>query len=275
MLIPFGSLGEGLRRSPMASTRKETTRSDSSVVTKLHVADESVRGSASWRARQTMLASIGQALLIALILFTFLGAWNRNWRTPLSFSSDSMVFLMQSKSTMDNGWWWSNPRLSAPSTLDALAFPENTNVDQAIVWIVSRFTRNLALCVNLAWLAMVVLSGLTASSCMRKLGASTVASFTAGTLFAISPYAIYRNIDHFCLVIYLVPFAGSAALLLVSGRVPERWTWKDAGLLLMGSALLGFDYVYYAFFGCFFLSVAALAGFFNYRDKRILRAGTL
>ena len=49
---------------------------------------------------------------------------------------------MQSKSTVDNGWWWFNPMLGAPFGLDELAFPANSNVDQAIVWAVSRFVRN-------------------------------------------------------------------------------------------------------------------------------------
>ena len=42
---------------------------------------------------------------------------------------------MQSKSTIDNGWWWFNPMLGAPFGLDELAFPANSNVDQAIVWV--------------------------------------------------------------------------------------------------------------------------------------------
>ncbi len=145
---------------------------------------------------------------------------------PLSFSSNGLLALMQSKSTVDNGWWWFNPMLGAPFGLDELAFPANSNVDQAIVWAVSRVVTDPAAAINLAWGLIVVLGGLLASWCMRKVGASTSSSLVAGTLFALSPYAWYRNIDHFWMVIYLVPFACAAALLLASGRLPSGGTGR-------------------------------------------------
>jgi hypothetical protein len=231
-------------------------------------------GVVSARHRST-LAVLGQAILIAAALYLILDGWRRDFRVPLGFSSDSLVALMQSKSTVDNGWWWSNPMLSAPFVFDALAFPANSNVDQAIVWAVSRLVRNPAGAVTLAWMIMVVLSGLTASWCMRRLGASAVSSFVTGTLFALSPYAFYRNIDHFWMVIYLVPFPCSAALLLISGRRPEGWFWKGQGALLAGCCLLGFNYVYYAFFGCFFIGIAAIVGSLAHRNARIAGAGAI
>jgi hypothetical protein len=219
---------------------------------------------------------VGQALLIAAALyFIFLGGWRRDLRVPLQFSSDSLLALMQSKSTVDNGWWWSNSMLGAPFVLDELAFPANSNVDQAIVWTVSRFIRNAAASVTLAWAIMIMLSGMSATWCTRMLGVSGINSILAGTLFALSPYALYRNIDHFWMVIYLVPFPCAAALRLASGRPPARWFWKGCGGLLAGCALLGFNYVYYAFFACFVVGIAALAGCLASRDARILGAGAV
>jgi phosphoglycerol transferase len=224
------------------------------------------------RLRGAQIA-LGQALLITASLYFLVQGWNRDIRVPLSFSGDSLVYLMQSKSTVDNGWWWFNPMVGAPFGLDELAFPSNSNVDQAIVWGVSRFVRNAPAAVTLAWMLMVVLSGLSATWCLRRLGVSTASSIVGGTLFALSPYALYRNIDHFSLVIYLVPFACTAGLLLASGQPPERWFWKGCGGLLAGCALLGFNYVYYAFFACFCIGIAAIVGWLAHRDPRILRAG--
>jgi len=219
------------------------------------------------------LIALGQALLIMACLYLLLEGWHRDFRVPLRFSNDSLFYLMQSKSTMDNRWWWSNSSLGAPFALDELAYPSNSNVDQAIVWVISRFERNAAATVNLAWAALVVLSGVFATWCMRKLGASAISSLVAGTLFALSPYALYRDIDHFGLVIYLVPFPCAAALLLASGRPPQRWYWKGAAVVLAGCALLAFNYVYYAFFGSFCIGVGALVGYMARRDTRILAAG--
>jgi phosphoglycerol transferase len=223
--------------------------------------------------RLNILTALGQASLIGIILFVALEGWRRDFYVPLVFSSDSLVVLMQTKSTMDHGWWWSNPMLSAPSTFHALAFPANANVDQFIVFLISRFTHSVGLCINLAWICMLILSGLTATWCLRKIGIARNAAIVAGTLFAISPYALYRQIDHLVLVTYLVPFPAAAALLLITGRPPDRWYWRGSFGLLAGCALLGFNYVYYAFFGSFLLIVASVAGYFNWRDKRILFAG--
>lgn len=214
-----------------------------------------------------------QALLIVVCLYVFLHGWQRDIRVPLRFSVDSLPALMQSKSTLDNGWWWSNPMLGAPYALDERAFPNNSNVDQALVWMAGQGTRNIAAATTLAWTMMVVLSGLSASWCLRKLGASTVSSVMAGTLFAFSPYALYRNIEHFWLVIYLIPFPCTAALLLASGRTPARWFWQEWGAVLAGCLLLGFNYVYYSFFGCFCVGVATLVGWATHRSARTLAAG--
>ncbi len=216
-----------------------------------------------------------QAILIAAGLYLFLHGWTRDFRIPVDFSTDALFYLMQSKSTVDNGWWWFNPMLGAPLGFNALAFPSNSNVDQAIVWAISRAVPHAALAVNLAWLLMVVLSGLSASWCMRTLGVSTVSAIVAGTLFALSPYAIYRNINHFGMVTYLVPFASTFALVLASGSLPDRGDRKGYPFLLAGCALLGFNYVYYAFFGCFFIALGTLIGVLTYRQGRLLVAGGL
>ncbi|HST10537.1 MAG TPA: hypothetical protein VLL05_09165, partial [Terriglobales bacterium] len=220
--------------------------------------------------------AIAQSLLIVASLYVFLDGWRRDIRVPLSFSIDSLFYLMQAKSTIDNGWWWFNPLLGAPFGLDELAFPANGNVDQAIVWIMSLPIGNAITAVNVAWFVMVVLSGLAAAWCLRALHVTTASSFVAGTLFALSPYALYKNLGHFGMAIYLVPFVCTAALQLASGRLPERGYLKGAGLVLtVGCALLSFNYVYYPFFGCFFICVAAIVGFVTHRQWRIVRAAIL
>jgi phosphoglycerol transferase len=219
--------------------------------------------------------AIAQALLIAAALYLFIGGWQRDLAVPFGFSSDSLWFLMQGKSTLDNGWWWSNPRLGAPFAFDALAYPSNSNVDQSLVWIVGRFLSQPIAVVNLAWGLTVILSGLAATWCLRRLGVSAASALAAGTLYALSPYALYRHIDHFSLVIYLVPFACAAALWLESGRPMRVWPRRAPLVVLAGCALLGFNYVYYAFFGAFCVLAGALIGFVAHRDRRILASGAL
>jgi hypothetical protein len=239
----------------------------------LDTADDRVRARAV--RFQVPWLGAGQALFIAVSLFALFRGWQRELRFPLAFSSDTLWFLMQSKSTVDNGWWWSNPRLGAPFGLEVLAYPSNSNVDQAIVWAVSRVVTNAIASVNLAWAIMVVLSGVSATWCLRKLDVSAPNALVAGTLFALSPYALYRNIDHFSLVIYLVPFGCTVALWLASGQSLQAWPDKARHVVLGGCALLAFNYVYYAFFASFCILVGTLVGFFASRTPRVLAAGAL
>ena len=216
-----------------------------------------------------------QAALIAVLLYFLLEVWQRDLRVPLAFTSDTLWYLMQSKSTVDNGWWWWNPRLGAPLGLDEVAYPSNSTVDQALVRLVSLVIPNAIAAVNVTWALLVVASGLSATWCMRTLGASTLSAMVGGTLFALTPYALYRNVDHFALVIYLVPFACAAALWLANGEPHQTWGRTGRAVILTGCALLGLNYVYYAFFGSFCIAAAALIGYLSSRDRRLLASGAL
>jgi hypothetical protein len=216
-----------------------------------------------------------QGCAVLAIAFFGLGGFDRNFRIPFDFSGDTLVFLSQAKGTIDNGWWWSNPLIGAPFTLPALLFPSNTNVDQAIVGVLGLLIQDVSLNVNLAWLGILMLGGFSATFCLRSLGASRPAGFIGGLLFAISPYAVYRGLGHFSLVVYLMPFPAALALHLASGlrRLPPGRTVRL--VLLGGCALQAFDYTYYAFFGCFFIVVGSAAGWWMTRDRAVLRLGAL
>src|SRR5579864_9371780 len=131
--------------------------------------------------RDAAFIAICQALLIVGIVYVEIGGTRRNLHTPLNFYGDASFFLMQSKSTMDNGWWWSNPRLGAPFVFDELAFPANANVDQALVFVVSRLIHDPIGAVTVTWVLMVALSGVTATWCMQRLGVSRASAIAAGT----------------------------------------------------------------------------------------------
>ncbi len=226
--------------------------------------------------KQSAVAA-AQVVLILAAMFVFLDGRHRDIRVPVHFTFDSLVALMQSKSTLDNGWWWFNPRIGAPFGLDELAFPANSNVDQVLVWIVGRMVHDAITATNVTWILMVVLSGLAATWCLRRLGGSTSAAVVCGTLYALTPYALYRNIAHLWMVIYLLPFVCTLALLLATGRIQEIARGRNAGTLLLvgGAVVIGFNYVYYAFFAGFFIAIGAAIGYFGRRDGRVVRAGAI
>jgi len=211
------------------------------------------------------VAAIVDAAVACGLLLVFLAAWRRDFHVPLTFSYDALEYLVQTKGTVENGWWWVHPRLSAPGTFSQLLYPSNTNVDQAIVRLASVFSSDAGLVINISWMAMVVLSAAIASRCFALLGATRRSAAAAAVLFAFSPYALARNIDHFALAIYLVPLPCAAALLVASGRM-RRQTPSVQAALFAGCALVGFNYPYYAFFACFLIGVAALVAYLGDRD---------
>src|SRR6266481_671749 len=120
--------------------------------------------------RTILIAALAEAAVTLAVLFVLLTGWRRDFRVPLSFSYDALEYLMQVKGTIENGWWWVHPRLSAPGAFAQILYPSNTNVDQAIVWIVHLFTRDPAFVINASWMIMVVSSGLIDSGCLALLG---------------------------------------------------------------------------------------------------------
>ena len=67
--------------------------------------------------------SIAYLAALCVLIFWLLGGPGRDFRVPIRFGVDSLAYLTQTKTTIDTGWWWSNPRLSAPSTIECAPVP--------------------------------------------------------------------------------------------------------------------------------------------------------
>ena len=225
------------------------------------------------RSRQA-LRLIAEAGSLLFLLFFFLGGLRRDFLVPLDFNGDALEYLMQVKGTIENGWWWVHPRLSAPGVFKQVQFPSNPTVDQAIVWVVHLFTSEPGLVINLSWMIMVVLSGLVASRCLVILGISASVARATGLLFAFLPYALMRHINHFSLAIYLIPIPCTVALLVSTGRWTHVSTTGRWGLGI-GCALVGLNYPYYAFFASFLILAASLLVLVSDRNIRDASTGVL
>jgi len=193
---------------------------------------------------------------------------------PLRFGGDSLVYLAQIKATIENGWWWFNPAIGAPQGFEALLFPSNSNVDQALVWILRWFSRDAMAVANATWMLLVGLSAVTAFWSLRSLAVSRAVAASCGVLFALTPYALYRNIEHLALVTYLVPPVSALGLHLATADA-KGLRWRQCRGLVAGAILLGFNYIYYAFFGCFVLLVSVLIGWASSRRLAVVRHGAI
>lgn len=212
--------------------------------------------------------------VVALLVVGFeLGAGSDLFRVPLSYSGDGLFYLGQTKSTIDHGWWWSNPSIGAPFGYPALIFPQNANVDQAIIWLIARFSHDLGVVQNVGWMAMIALGAAIGRWCFRRLGLSQVGAAGAGIVFALSPFVFYRNVTHFALATYLVPFPAAAAVLLAGAARERSWPTTRWVGLVAGCFLIGLNYIYFAFFGAVVLAAGALVGALRSRSSAPLKAG--
>jgi phosphoglycerol transferase len=218
-------------------------------------------------------AWLAPPLFVLLVVGFELGAGGDQFRVPLSYSGDGLFYLGQTKATIDHGWWWSNPSIGAPFGYHALTFPQNANVDQGILWLIARFTQDLGVVQNAGWMAMIAFGAAIGRWCFRRLGVSQVGAAGAAIVFALSPFVFYRNVTHFALATYLVPFPAAAAVLLAGAPRDRLGPITRWGGLLAGCFLIGLNYIYFAFFGAMLLAAGAFVGALRSRSSAPLQAG--
>ncbi|MGC9969656.1 MAG: hypothetical protein ABSE56_03595 [Bryobacteraceae bacterium] len=215
---------------------------------------------------------IFQILAIGFGLVAMLDLTRIDLSVPFNFAGDSVFVLSSITAIVRTGWYWSNPVLSAPFVSPVISLPANSSVDYAVAWVVSRFSSAPGLIGNVAWLTFFFLTAITASYCLRQLRIRASISALAGTLYSFLPFAFYRNISHFQLSFYLVPFVCALAIQVSSGERPGK---RSLAVLILGSTLLGFNYSYYACFGILSLGVALLIAALRGNARKVALVGLL
>jgi phosphoglycerol transferase len=210
------------------------------------------------------------AVVVILTLIIELKLPGRNVTVPFVFQGDTLHHLLIVKAMIEQGWWWHIGRLSAPFSLDMISFPVGGNVDYALMWILARFSNRPGLVLNVFWLGSVVLTSISAAWSFNRLGVLAELSFAAGVLYGLIPQTFYSATSHLMLVKYLLPPVLVLAVFLFAA---EAWP-KNRGIqtaLFTATALLGFNYVYSAFFAGFCLLCGGTLGYLRSCDIRILK----
>ncbi len=195
--------------------------------------------------------------VVGLICF-FYRVPGERWEVPIVYHGDAFHHLLIAKSLIAHGWWWNVPELSAPYGLEMVVFPVGGNLDYLIMTILARVIPTPGGLVNVFWIFSVALAAVTACWSLKRLKISTPIAFVVSVAYACLPHVFYRNVMHLMLVTYLVPPVAAWTVLLITGG------WRslsrlERGVFLAFCALLGFNYVYTAFFGCVCLGTAGIA----------------
>jgi phosphoglycerol transferase len=210
------------------------------------------------------------------MLVLILAAWavrlaGYDLRVPLNYQGDTLWFTSLVKGLITHGWAFGNPDLSAPYTLDTVAFPSISSFDWVVMKALSLFYRDAAVVLNCFWLLSLVLTAWTASVAFLLLRAHPWVAFAAGVAYALLPFALLRNVTHISLVYYTVPLLGLLVINIAMGGFGDE---RDRDVRFAGYAgalVQGFNYLYFSFFAAGLLVFAGVVSLARDRKIRMLR----
>jgi phosphoglycerol transferase len=190
-------------------------------------------------------------------------------RVPIAYSGDGLFFTVLVRAIKEDGLLHAT-RIGAPFGSDIVDWPIGMWLPWGIMAALMAALDEPGTAINLYWFATVVASGLGATYALRRLRVPPVLAFVLGILYACQPYTFYRNVLHVNLAFPLVPLLALLCL-RVAGTRPQDETRGERALTLAACAAQGFCYVYYSFFACLLLVIAAPIGWLRTGSARLAR----
>jgi len=238
------------------------------------------------RALKTGSAYLVVVCLCAFALFSVLHLKKASLSIPLNSTWDAYFYTAWVKNIVE-GHYNVNPHLGAPEAQLMYDFPLPHTTHWLVLKFLSLFNRNFAVVLNVYFLLTFPMMGILSVITFRQFGTGYPAAILGGVLFAFLPYHLIRAESHLTYSsYYMVPLMVLVLLWLCSGvplfrwDLPEQtragpWITKKGIASLVICALVACDTPYQAFFGAFFLIVAAAMAHFRYRQSRLRSAAIL
>jgi phosphoglycerol transferase len=231
------------------------------------------------------ICAYGSAAAISIsAAFFLLELWKADLRVPFDYDGDSLLYSLMIKSTLDHGWFWTNPSVGAPGALLLYDFPASAHdsFHLLVIKLMSVFTSDWALLTNLYFLLGFPLTALSAMAVSRHFGIGRRTAIVGSVLYAFLPGRLLKGETHvFMDVFYQVPLAILVVLWVCGDRPPllqANATGKRSIALTLRDtrsyvalaicALSASTSLYYAFFtACLLLAGGAWASI----ERRTLR----
>jgi phosphoglycerol transferase len=214
------------------------------------------RGIWRWTWELTAVASATFA-----VVFVIYQPWGSRVRLPISYGQDATFFATVAKNIAKTGSYHATDRLGAPYGQELYTFPPGGDRFHHLVqWVISRFTSDGFLILNLYyWLSFVAIA-IVAFIVLRNLRVGPLVAGGASVLYSVLPYHFWRTTQHLPLTsYYAVPLVVLLAFWIIDERVPlwrgsaQGWSRRDRRIRLAAvagcAALLGSTGAYYAVFG--------------------------
>ncbi|GGI46236.1 hypothetical protein GCM10008018_16110 [Paenibacillus marchantiophytorum] len=188
-------------------------------------------------------------------------------RIPFTYGGDSILNSLWVKSIIYNGWYLHNDYVGAPKGLDMNDFAMADTFHLLIIKIITSFTSNYALALNLYYLLTYPLVACTSFYSFRQFKISLPFAITASIIFAFLPYHYLRGESHLFLAsYYMIPLI----VVMIFWIWRQELTKKKIIMSIIISAVVSSTGIYYAYFSCIFLAFVASYVFLTSRKKRVL-----
>ena len=211
----------------------------------------------------------GVAAAVAAALVVTLRLWERRPEVPFGYEGDALFFTVLAKASAQDGPLHFR-HLGMPFGVEIADWGAGMPLDLTALRALVAVFGEAGTAINAWWLLSVVATGVFAAFAFRALDLAPGLALGLGYLYALSPYAFYRNVGHVSLVYHFVPLVALLAVRTAEGR-PEKLSRGARVAVLLGCAGQGLSYIYYSFFSCILLGAAGALGWLRTRRLATLR----
>lgn len=220
----------------------------------------------NWQQYASFLLMI---LIILGMMYHLMDLGDMKLNIPMQYlGGDDMGVIVNAKMMVEQGWNMTSDRLGAPYSVQYYDFTSSMmhNTGLVIMKIFALITRDAAATMNLSYLSIFFIAGIISYFVMRNLKVNCWVNALASSVFALSPYMLYRNIGHIVLTeCYFVPLSILLCLWIYERDdvlVPDKNFFKrkiNYVALLFTFLIANNGIAYYPFFTCFIFMVTAVS----------------
>jgi hypothetical protein len=238
-------------------------------------------GTGKYRWIEPAACYVGAVILCMILLWWILGLSQADFQVPFADRGDVIQNCMLIKGMTETGWVWSNPHLGAPFGTQLYDFPFFDDLGMALMKLISLCSSNFAVILNSYFLLTFPLTVVSSLLVLRTFKVSYPAAAVSSLLFAFLPFHFQRGESHLFVASYFV-------IPLITMLV--LWVWTENPLVAQASKysslvrskgtaaivaciLIGSAFVYYIFFGCYFLLLVGIASAARFRNPKQLAWG--
>ena len=186
-----------------------------------------LRRSASGEFR--LYAAAAVLSLLAMAVMTRL--WRAVWTSPFVYSIDALSSAGHFKTTLTTGWYEFQPDLGAPYGQHYHDYPFTDDLHPFMIKVFGLVSHSWPVVFNLYYLAGYPLAALTAVWFLRRCHLGSRLTVVLAVLFAVAPYHLWRNENHYFLgEYYILPLALGVVLAVARGEpIWGRRRFADRG----------------------------------------------